>query len=192
MRPTKALLLAGGKSERMGQDKAAILVAGETQLARSWALLESQVSEVFLSIREDMREDALRANYPQIIDHPQGRGPLAGVRAALELDPNVDWLVLACDLPKLSAQTLANLLAMAERHPTANAVAYRSEHDDLPEPLCAIWRRPMIEVIDDAFARERYCARKCLLVANAHLIEPIGQGALDNMNTPQDRERLVS
>ena len=71
------------------------------------------------------------------MDSVAGEGPIVGIRSALAANPNVAWLVLACDLPFLSDAALSQLLR--ERDPAAVATAYRSTHDGLPEPLCAIW-----------------------------------------------------
>jgi molybdenum cofactor guanylyltransferase len=61
--------------------------------------------------------------------------------------------VLACDLPFLTDAALAQLLE--ERDPTALATAYRSAHDGLPEPLCAIWEPAAAAALAQAQAAAR-------------------------------------
>ena len=190
--PTQALILAGGVSSRMGQDKAALPDEHGRPLLARIATLASQISErVMVSVADDNFADELRRQWPLIADDPRGKGPLAGILAALRSAEDTQWLVLACDLPMLDIATLEQLLAIAAQHADAPAVAMRSEHDQLPEPMCAIWRPAMQPRILDAFAAQRYCARKCLIMANAILVDPVTPGALENMNTPQDRERLL-
>lgn len=186
LRPTFALLLAGGESRRMGRDKAAIEVDGETMLARTARLAADACDEVFVSVRSAGAVDALRRRWPLIEDASDGTGPLAGILGALRTRPGVDWLVLACDLPRLDAATLAALLAAAKEAPDALAVAMESERDGTPEPLCAVWRPGMVPRIEQQLAEDRRCARRCLIEAAVPLVPPVTKGALANMNAPAD------
>jgi len=132
------LVLAGGRSSRMRRDKAALeFRAGETQLDVAMKLLEGRVAKAFVSVRADQRDDAARARYPHIVDRGDIEGPIAGISAAFSIYPDMAWLVLACDLPFLDASTLDTLLLA--RDPNFDATAFRSSHDGLPEPLCAIY-----------------------------------------------------
>ena len=120
----------------MRQDKAALQYAGVSQLERALELASRHVPKVFVSVRASQIADPARAQKPMIVDSVSGEGPIVGIRSALAAYPNVGWLVLACDLPFLSDAALSQLLR--ERDATALATAYRSAHDGLPEPLCAI------------------------------------------------------
>ena len=136
--PLYGLVLAGGRSSRMQRDKASIEYRpGETQLAAAVKLLESRVARSFISVRPDQRDDSTRAGFRQIVDRGGVEGPIAGISAALAEFPDAAWLVLACDLPFLGARTLDALIAA--RDTAAEATAFRSSHDGLPEPLCAIY-----------------------------------------------------
>ena len=135
--PLFGLVLAGGSSTRMQRDKAAIEYHGQSQLQWTFQLLSHVCAATFVSVRPDQREEPTRAGLPQIVDRQPGIGPIAGISAALQAHPKAAWLVVACDLPFLSETTLRHLVA--RRDPTKLATAYRSSHDALPEPLCAIW-----------------------------------------------------
>ncbi|MEM1438521.1 MAG: molybdenum cofactor guanylyltransferase [Pseudomonadota bacterium] len=191
-RPLLALILAGGESRRMGSDKAAVLVDGQTMLART-ASLAAEISEAaWVSVRATADSDALRRQWPLIEDAPEGQGPLAGILAALRHRDHADWLVLACDLPCLDSATLAALKDAAADHPDAPAVAMRSERDGTPEPLCAIWRPAMRARIEAQLAEDRRCARRCLLDAAVPLVDAVTRGALTNMNAPEDLTALLA
>ncbi|MGH8267394.1 MAG: NTP transferase domain-containing protein, partial [Steroidobacteraceae bacterium] len=135
--PLYGLVLTGGRSTRMGQDKAALPYQGRAQLERAMALLGPHVERAFVSVRPDQRDDLLRRGFEQITDTRENLGPAAGLLAAQERYPDSAWLVLACDLPLLNEATLAHLLKA--RAPERAATAFRSSHDGLPEPLCAVY-----------------------------------------------------
>lgn len=187
-----ALLLAGGESRRMGSDKAAIEIGGQTMLARTAGLAAAVTDGVWVSVRGVEGSDALRRQWPLIEDAPEGQGPLAGILAALRHRDDADWLVLACDLPRLDSATLTALSATAAGHPDAPAIAMRSERDGTPEPLCAIWRPAMRARIEAQLAEDRRCARRCLLDAAVPLVDAVTQGALANMNAPEDLAAVLA
>ena len=100
------------------------------------------------------------------------------------------WLVIACDLPFLDAQTLDTLLLA--RDPGFDATAFRSSHDGLPEPLCAIYEPSARKGIAAQIAAGRNCPRKFLINAHTQLLEQPNPRALDNVNTVDEYERALS
>jgi molybdenum cofactor guanylyltransferase len=182
--PLYGLVLAGGHSTRMQRDKAALEYAGRSQLERAVELVTPLVERVFVSVRPDQTADPLRARFPQIVDAGEVAGPIAGIMAAQARHPDAAWLVLACDLPLLDQGTLEHLLR--SRRPERQATAYRSSHDGLPEPLCAIYEPSSREAIRAHVASGRDCPRKFLINANTELVDQPQPDALDNVNTPQD------
>jgi molybdopterin-guanine dinucleotide biosynthesis protein A len=176
------LVLAGGRSSRMQRDKAALEYRpGVTQLDAAMRLLEGRVERVFVSVREDQAGDAARARYARIFDRGDVEGPIAGIVAALTAHADAAWLVLACDLPVLDAHTLDHLLAA--RDPAREATAFRSSHDGLPEPLCAIYEPRALDGVRAHIAAGKSCPRKFLINADAKLVDQPDARALDNVNT---------
>ena len=184
MTPLFGLVLAGGRSRRMQADKAALAYGPRPQLAEAFDLLSRHVRRAWVSVRADQSGEPLRAGYPRVVDGSAGRGPIAGIIAAQALHPEAAWLVLACDLPRLDDATLADLVA--RRDANRLATAFRSRHDGLPEPLCAIYEPRSREVILADVSAGRHCPRKFLLEHDALLLEPVSTAALDNANTPED------
>jgi len=182
--PVYGLILAGGSSSRMKRDKAALLYQGQSQLDRAFELAERHVSRVFVSVRASQADDPSRAHRPLIIDSVAGEGPIVGIRSALAAHPEAAWLVLACDLPFLRDATLERLLAL--RDASVFATAYRSSHDGLPEPLCAIWEPKAGAALAEHEAGGGHCPRKFLMRHAVRLLEPIDRQALDNVNTPEE------
>lgn len=188
--PLYGLVLSGGRSSRMGQDKAALRVGGRSQLEHAMALLAPHVARAFVSVRKDQRADPLRAGFEQIEDTREDLGPIAGIIAAQERFPERAWLVLACDLPLLDAATLEYLVRA--RAPERQATAFRSSHDALPEPLCAVYEPASRDAIIAYVARGRTCPRKFLLGADVRLIDEPDPRALDNANTPEEYAAAMS
>ncbi len=183
--PLFGLVLAGGKSQRMGIDKATLSFHGKPQLVWAYELLSTVCERTFVSVRPDQTDDPTRRTLPQILDLRPGTGPIAGIYSALNSHPSSAWLVLACDLPFLSRLTLDHLIA--HRDSARIATAFRSAHDGLPEPLCTIWEPRSLVRIQEWVALGKECPRKLLINSDTALLDQPDARALDNVNTPQER-----
>jgi molybdopterin-guanine dinucleotide biosynthesis protein A len=182
--PLFGLVLAGGASTRMRTDKAALQYHGRPQLQWAFELVAKFCAASFVSVRPDQRGDAARAGHPQIVDRQPGIGPIAGISAALLEQPKAAWLVLACDLPFLTERTLEHLIA--HRDASKIATAYRSAHDGLPEPLCAIWEPAAREPVLAYIASGKQCPRKFLIDSDTKVLDLPERQALDNVNTVEE------
>jgi len=174
----------------MQRDKAALAYLGQSQLQRAFDLARRHVAPVFVSVRAEQAADPTRAQYPLIVDSVDGEGPIVGIRSAFAAHPHAAWLVLACDLPFLTDAALAELLR--ERDTAGLATAYRSAHDGLPEPLCAIWEPEAAAALASYQEQGGRCPRKFLIRHAARLLEPQNPRALDNVNTPDEYAEAVS
>lgn len=189
--PLQGLVLAGGRSSRMQRDKATLAYrGGETQLDAAMKLVGARVTKTWLSVRADQTKEPARARYAQIVDRGGIEGPMAGISAAFEEHPDSAWLVLACDLPFLDAPTLDALIA--GRAVDADATAFRSSHDGLPEPLCAIYEPRARVGIAAHLGAGRSCPRKFLIGARTHLLDQPNPRALDNVNTVAEYAQAMS
>jgi molybdopterin-guanine dinucleotide biosynthesis protein A len=185
--PVYGLILAGGLSSRMHRDKAALLYQGKTQLDRTFDLASGRVERVFVSVRAGQADEPTRSDKPLIVDLvglSEAGGPILGIRSAMAAYPDVAWLVIACDLPFLSDAALEQLLM--ERDPSVLATAFRSVHDGLPEPLCAIWEPAAAAALAAYQSGGGHCPRKFLRRYPSSVIEPRDRRALDNINTPEE------
>jgi molybdopterin-guanine dinucleotide biosynthesis protein A len=188
--PIYALVLAGGRSTRMQRDKAALNYHGRNQLEWAVSLLQPYAQRVFVSCRADQTTDPVRSRFDQIVDSQENLGPIAGIMAAQAKYPEVAWLVVACDLPFLDHGTLSTLLSA--RQPQRLATAYRSSHDVLPEPLCAVYEPASREHLIAYVATGKNCPRKFLIKSDVHLIDEPNPHALDNVNTPEEYGSAVA
>ena len=188
-RPLFGLVLAGGKSRRMGRDKALLDHDGQSQLAFAVHLLDEHVDQVFVSTRAEQRDETERSQFAQIIDHYEGIGPVAGILSAMDEHPQADWLVVACDLPNIDEATIRCLLEHRTHEQTF--VAFASSHDGLPEPLCALYLAGS-EALLRAFVDDGlYCPRKMFIRSPTLLLEQPNPRALDNVNTVDDLQGSV-
>ena len=190
-RPVFGLVLAGGKSRRMGRDKALLERDGDgqSQLAYIVGVLIGCVDKVYVSTRRDQENDEARSQYEQIVDRFDDLGPVAGILSALMERPDADWLVVACDLPNIDEQTIKHLLS--HRHDERPFTAYTSSHDGLPEPLCAVYRSGCTDIIHGFVDAGINCPRKILMRSETELLQQPDPRSLDNINTPDDLRNSV-
>jgi molybdopterin-guanine dinucleotide biosynthesis protein A len=178
------LVLAGGESRRMGRDKALLIRDGRSQLAHIAALLEGITERVYVSSRQEQQDDPERSRFENIVDRYAGIGPVAGILSAMDAHPDINWLVVACDLPNINATTLSFLLEKSD--PKQLFTAFKSNYDGLPEPLCALYRSGSDAIIRRFVEDGIVCPRKILIRSDTQLLEQPDPAALDNINTPDD------
>jgi molybdopterin-guanine dinucleotide biosynthesis protein A len=168
-------VLVGGRSSRMGRDKALLFgkdVAREVELA---------TGNVTLVGNPDLR---VTLGYPCIPDLYPGEGPVGGILTALHYT-SAEWnLVVACDMPGLSADFLRELLQAAEER-DADALLPMGP-SGYQEPLCAVYHRRAMLQIEANFTRgirKVTAALEGLLTASFAVAEV---SRFQNVNTPED------
>jgi molybdopterin-guanine dinucleotide biosynthesis protein A len=184
--PLNGLVLAGGKSLRMGKDKALIDWHGKAQRYYAADLLKAFCKEVFISCRPEQEKD-IDAAYSALPDTFLKMGPYGGILSALRAQRDKAWLIVACDLPLLNQETLAFLVEHRDIHKIATS--YQSSYDGLPEPLIAIWEPNSYAVLLDFLGRGINCPRKVLINSDIRLLQPPDPEALMNVNTVEDAEK---
>ena len=179
----KALILAGGKSSRMGTEKSQIILAGKSLLQRTIDLITPHTEDIFLSIAHDDERDH---PLPTLRDLEPSPGPLGGLQAAFDHDPDSSWLLIACDLPKLSAPDLESLVAANLK----DVSCFRNPLDDHPEPLCAIYAPSSAPQLQEVIAENRRCARRFIRTLERTELTPSDPQALLNLNRPEHLTEL--
>lgn len=182
-----AFILAGGKSTRMGADKAFVTLDGRTLLARGLELVRSVTQSVW--ILGDATKFA--AFVPVVEDIFPGCGPLGGIHAALRSSHAELNLMLAVDLPFASFALLQYLIGRARKEPDAAVTIARS--GGRWQPLCAVYRREFVDVAEKALRAGRY---KIDALFDEVRVQVIGEDELEaagfsermfrNMNTPEE------
>jgi molybdenum cofactor guanylyltransferase len=187
-----AFVLAGGKSTRMGTDKAFVVLQGRKLLERALQLARSVTNRVSI-----VGDPAKFAGFgPVVQDIFPGCGPLGGIHAALrgsETDLN---LILAVDVPFVSASLLRYLVRRAVESPTALITVPRTGRQW--QPLCAIYRRKFQDPAEQSLRAGRYRIDALFDKKRTHVItgeELLAAGfsadLFTNVNTPQDLAAAV-
>ncbi len=188
--PLNGLVLAGGKSSRMGRSKGMLNWHGKEQQYYMADLLGELCKAVFISVRNE-QADSIRPPYRVLGDSFPGIGPYGGILSAFSAEPGAAWLTVACDLPLLDKKTLAYLLE--KRDTEAVATSFISPWDGLPEPMITIWEPAAYEVLQTYLALGYTCPRKVLLrCGNSRLLEAPEADSLMNVNTPEDFEQATA
>ena len=178
----KALILAGGKSVRMGQDKGKINYHGKDQREVMYDLLSKLTDETFISCRTEQEEELLQFN--TISDKFIGLGPFGAIASAFMHDPNAAWLIVPCDLPFLGEKELVNLIK--SRNHYRFATAFLNKDTDFPEPLISIWEPKMYQQMLGFLAQGYSCPRKVLINSDVELVEVQDQDFMTNVNTHEE------
>jgi molybdopterin-guanine dinucleotide biosynthesis protein A len=144
------IVLAGGESARLGQDKATLILdaSGRDLLCRAVRLLERFTPRVLVVGRRDAR-------FASLPDDAPGVGPAGGVATALRRS-GTPCLVLSCDLPFMNEATLTKLLAAREaRRPETLCTLFVHQETGRPEPLTAVYELGALPCFDECLAQRR-------------------------------------
>jgi molybdopterin-guanine dinucleotide biosynthesis protein A len=184
------LVLSGGKSTRMGQDKGVIEYHGLPQRMHVYNLLSKVCDKTFLSIRKE-QESEISEGIPTVIDRDEYKGPFNGLLSANYAYPKVAWLVLACDLPLIDLKAINQLIAARDKG--KNATAFATRKSGLPEPLAAIWEpHGLANAIDYLKQATSSCPRKFLINSAVKLVFPKDDTVLMNANSEEDYREVLS
>jgi molybdopterin-guanine dinucleotide biosynthesis protein A len=183
------LVLAGGKSQRMGFDKGTVNWHGKEQRYYMADLLQPFCQDVFISCRADQQK-GIQDDYQSLTDTFTGLGPYGAILSAFREKPDSAWLVIACDLPLLDAQTLEYLTSY--RKTSSIATTFQSGFDGFPEPLITIWEPKSYPVLLSFLAQGYSCPRKVLINSDTNILQAPLTDALTNVNTPEDYQKIKS
>ena len=184
------LVLAGGKSTRLGRDKAGEVVGGKSLLAAAVELLSGVVGEVVVSGRDPA---PLGVQAPWLPDAVARKGPAGGILTALEAYGR-PVLAVSCDLPFLRRETLTALLAARKYRPdTALLTTYRRTDTGYVESLVAIYEAAGAPLLRRSIENGVYRLSAAFPEALRHHLDydpgdPQAARPFFNINYPRDLE----
>ncbi|MBD2440032.1 molybdenum cofactor guanylyltransferase [Nostoc sp. FACHB-110] len=181
-----AIVLAGGKSSRMGQDKALLTVEGVPLLQRVCQIAAACAETVFIVTPWPERYQHLTLPRCQfILEAPVNHGPLVGFAQGLA-QVQTDWvLLLACDLPKLQVEVLQGWVAQLD-NVGEDAIAALAHHPKGWEPLCGFYRRQCLPQLLDFINQGGRSFQQWLKLHPIQFLSVPTEEILFNCNTPED------
>lgn len=188
--PVSGAVLAGGRSSRLGQDKALLRLDGETLLARAVRTLSGVCDEV-LVVGPHARADVV-PDVRVVPDERPGVGPLGGIAAALRSMGGDRLLAVATDMPLLNVELLRHLIALSDGYDvTIPRVEGRTQQ------LHAVYARACLPVIDDQLARDDFKIDRFFARVRVRIVEEDDVRRIDpdlrsfrNVNTAADWEAV--
>ncbi|OMD51337.1 molybdenum cofactor guanylyltransferase [Paenibacillus sp. FSL H7-0357] len=196
------IILTGGASRRMGSDKALLTLAGEPVIARLADELAKLAESTVIACGPRERREYDFLQLPQITDHYQGCGPLAGLHAALS-HSSTEWnLVAACDLPFASALFLQYILSchaaaypetVSHRAGFGASAAVPVSASGRTQPLLGLYHKRTLPALEAALSGGRFKVMECLEKLDVLYVPESGftpsqpaPSPLYNMNTTDD------
>lgn len=182
-----AAILAGGEARRLdGIDKSALAVGAGSILDRQLSLLRSLTPHILIVARDRLRIQ--RVDVPLVVDRIPGAGALGGIYTALMEAPTEQVLVIACDMPFLTAPFLTRLIERGADADVALPRDARGRH-----PLCASYARRIAGHLQTRIDNGQLRVGDAIAVLDVREIGPDELTELDpdgrlllNVNTPDD------
>ena len=185
--PLYGLVLAGGKSTRMGEDKSLISYFGLEHRIYLAKMIAPFCEKTYISCQENQLSENLDGCNP-LIDLVPSKGPMSGLISAFLNHPNAAWLVIPCDLPLFSAKNITQLIT--ERNVQGIATVFSSANHDYPEPLIGIWEPSAFPLIEQQYKVGNYSLLNILNNNHIFLVPALDPEGLTNVNTPEEKRAL--
>ena len=183
--PVQGLVLAGGKSSRMGKDKTQLVYHGKAQCDYAVEILENNLLQTFISVAQDERN----STHQYIQDKFVGLGAFGAICSAFQHDPNSAWLVIATDLPFVTEHLIKLLLV--KRNPKKMATAIKGKSKEFVEPLITIYEPKAYPILLSYLAQGYSCPRKVLINSDVEIIE-VDDNLIRNVNTPDEFQDAIN
>lgn len=183
-----AVILCGGKSRRMGQDKAQLKL-GEKSFLETLIEKLSDCPEVLLSVEKS--GDRKEYGIPVVPDRFPGCGPMSGLYSALEVCTLSAMLSIPCDAPLFDPSLGDALWEAMEEEDDAVIVQTR---DERLQPLCGIYRKRCIPVFQRCLEDGQYSIQVAFASLNVRILRladtDFHDWVLTNVNTPEDYRQI--
>jgi molybdopterin-guanine dinucleotide biosynthesis protein A len=173
------LVLAGGKSKRMGTDKGLISFRGVPHREYLFELLRGFTEKVYTSCRVDQQ---VPREFNPLFDQFGFDGPLNGILSAFATAPYKAWLIVATDMPYVDASVLQFLLDNRDKNKLATA--FWNEEQKFPEPLLTIWETKTFSLLQAFVAIGKISPKSFLETHPVHLVSPSDPKWLLSVNYP--------
>jgi len=183
------ILLAGGKSRRMGSEKGTLSV-GDAQLYQyPLRVLELLCDEILIST---CQASLFQVPYQKVCDEIKGIGPLGGIYSCLKQSVNTLNLVLSYDMPLVSESLFRLLLSKKDQY----ELVLPAMKEKRPEPLCGLYSKSVLEVIGQMIKKQDFAVNHLLDCSTSRIV-PISEemecwksNLFLNINSKEDLHHL--
>lgn len=183
------LILSGGKSLRMKEDKGSLIYHQTDQITHTKNLISPFCEDIYVSCKEDQKKFPFLKDHTLILDSFPGGGPSTGILSAQNKNRDCAWLVIGCDLPYLDKATIHDLVE--NRNPFKLATCFMNPKRNWPEPICTIYEPKSYHRLIEYFSYNKPCPRKVLFNSNINALTLKNIMALENVNTPDQKEEAI-
>lgn len=184
-RQATAIILAGGKSRRMGQDKSMLPIDGQSMIARIVEKLRPYFDELIISANEVEKYQFL--GLPVIPDKVPGQGPLMGILSGVEQSLNDLNFVIACDVPEPDTDLILALLDQSEGFD----IVMPQLGTDRYEPLIAVYRKSIIPHAEQILAKGQRRIIKLFDSCKVRFVDCSASHWNRNLNTTNDYQNYI-
>jgi len=178
------VVLAGGESSRMGEDKSLMQFKEQALIAFSINALNPFCKEVLISSDKEKHQ---RFKLKTISDEYQKIGPIAGIHSALKNSETDYIIILPCDSPMVKSEFVKYLISQIKRDTRAIVPKYQ----DYQEPLFAIYHKNILSEIEEQIQKQDYRLTNLLKKVGADVIQVKDRSCFVNINTPEDFRKYL-
>lgn len=173
------VIMAGGKSSRMGTDKGLLLYQGKPLSQYAVDVLKPFCTEILISTQN---EEYARFGLPLVPDEIPGCGPIGGIYSALKASKTSFLLILGCDMPRISSHTIEKLLSHIGNYDCVIPLVASK-----PEPLCAVYSKKLLNRIACNIKKGEFALYRLIKNSNTFFVDfENNLSEFTNINTPDE------
>ncbi len=176
-------IIAGGRSKRLGTDKALIYFKGKKLIEYAIELMQAFTNEIVISANKNKYTEY---SFPVVPDNYPDLGPISGLEAVLKHSRTRKNMVVPCDTPFLSTELYETLINFSE---TYDAVVPRTANGKT-EPLIAVYSKDILPVISQQIKKHDYKLQHLLKAINTKFVLIDNKHNLSNINTISDLNNI--
>lgn len=190
MTPVYGLVVCGGKSTRMGQDKSLLNYHGQAQRYHLYDMLSGLCDRVFISCNKE-QFSTIPAKYTTIVDDPEyeGIGPMASLLSAFRQYPEASFLVVGCDYPLININHLQKLIEVNDE--VIFAASYYNPDTSFYEPLLSHYQCNIKSKLEFYFKQSNYSLQAVLKEVKTNIIVPDDLSILTSIDTPDAYNNII-
>jgi len=182
------VVLIGGKSSRMGKDKALLEINNQPLYKIAVKKLLPFCNQVYLSVNKNQNSENTY-EYPTIIDQYESQGPIGALLSCMNEIDDSPLLVLGCDMPFLTDKEI-NLL-LSNRNRNQICTTFYNAQSNIYEPMLSIWESHARHVLESYFKAGHLSLQKFLRQQDIHKINTPEESNFSNINYPEEWKTIM-